>query len=107
MWKLIIDNPFGAVREVIQDKDMAAGRGGVLDMPPIEDELAMNPAGSQSGRQSDGIIDALSIFTFAFESGVAGDSVMERLAERPGAEHETRKNTGERDKNALRHGVFV
>jgi hypothetical protein len=32
---------------------------------------------------------------------------MERLAERPGAEHETRKNTGERDKNALGHGVFV
>jgi hypothetical protein len=37
MWKLIVDNPFGAVREVIQDKDMAAGRGGILDMPSIED----------------------------------------------------------------------
>ena len=65
MWKLIIDNPFGTVREVIQDEDMAAGRGGVLDMPSIEDQLAMDSAGSQSGRQGDGIIDAFSIFTFA------------------------------------------
>ena len=91
MWKLIIDNPFGTVREVIQDENMAAGRGGVLDMPSIEDELAMDSAGSQPGRQGDGIIDAFAIFTFAFQSGVAGKPVMKRLAERPGAEQQTGK----------------
>jgi hypothetical protein len=67
----------------------------------------MDSAGSQSGRQGDGVIDAFSIFTFAFQSKVTGDPVMERLTERPGAEQQTGKNTGERDENALRHGVFV
>ena len=31
---------------------------------------------------------------------------MERLTERPGAEQQTGKNTGERNENAPRHGVF-
>jgi hypothetical protein len=107
MRDFVIDDPFGSVGQPIADKDMAAIRERVLDMPPIENQLAMNAVGSESGGQSDGIIHALTILSFTFEGGITGDPVVQWLAQREGAQHEAGKDTGNSYKKALRHRVFV
>jgi hypothetical protein len=49
VWDFVIDDPFGPVRKVIHDKDMAAFQRRVPDMPPVENELAVNAIRSESG----------------------------------------------------------
>ena len=49
VWDFVIDDPFSPVGKVIHDKDMAAFQRRVPDMPPVENELAVNAIRSESG----------------------------------------------------------
>ena len=50
MWDFVIHDPFSPVSNVIHNKDMTAFERRVPDMPPVENELAMNAVRSESGR---------------------------------------------------------
>jgi hypothetical protein len=107
MREFVINDPFRSVGESIRDKDMAAVRGRVPNMPPEKNQLTMDALGSQSRGEGDCIIHALTILSLAFKYRITGNLVVQRSAERENAQHETGKNAGERYKNALGHGVFV
>ena len=106
MWDFVIDDPFSPVRKVIHDEDMAAFQRGIPDMPPVENELAVNAIRSESGGQSYCVIHALAVFPFAFECRVTGQSIVQRLAQREGAEHEARDEAREEYIKRSRHRVL-
>ena len=94
VWDFVIHDPFSPVRNVIHDKDMTAFQRRVSDMPPVENELAMNAVRSESGGQSNCVIHALAVLALTFECRVTGESIMERLAQGESAEHKARGEAG-------------
>ena len=49
---LVVDDPFGVVGKTVENKDMAASELRVSYVPPVKNELAVNPTGREFRRRA-------------------------------------------------------
>lgn len=91
MAHFVVDDPLSAVSKAVHHKDVAALYPRIPDMPLVKEKLPVNTGLSELGSKARRVLDALTLFPFAFKARVAGQPVMSRLTQGDGTKHEAGK----------------